>query len=193
MASRMSKGSTGSILALVLLLMGLAFVAGYYFAYRSITTSCQPTSEYSGVKLTIINDRDYYPTLLSLLSNANKSIYIAMFEFKSDTDEISKIVELLVSKAKKGVDVKVVLENTVDSNELTYRRLLDNGVPVRFDTRSRTTHAKLVIIDERYVIVGSHNWSYMAMMRNHEASVLIDSPEIAQSETEYFMQIWGGN
>lgn len=189
----MRRGSVTSVLLLVLLLVGLAFIAGYYFGIRGQAPSLGTQPVATGVSIKIINDRDYYPVLMSLLSNANKSIYIAMFEFKSDTDEISQIVETLISKARKGVDVKVVLENSIDSNELTYRRLLDNGVAVRFDTRSRTTHAKLIIVDGRYVIVGSHNFSYMAMMRNHEASVLIDSPEIASAETQYFMQIWGGN
>ncbi|WP_052884151.1 phospholipase D-like domain-containing protein [Infirmifilum uzonense] len=191
----MRRGSIGSILLLVVLLVGISFLGGYYLGSRgrTITIEQPPATAPSGIKVEIINDRDYYPKLLSLLSSANRSIYVAMFEFKSDTDEISRIVEILIGKSKKGVDVKVVLENTIDDNELTYRRLLANGVPVRFDTRAKTTHAKLIIVDGRFVIVGSHNWSYMAMMRNHEASVLIDSPEIANAETEYFMQIWGGN
>ncbi|QOJ79373.1 hypothetical protein IG193_02615 [Infirmifilum lucidum] len=187
------RSSTGSILVLVLLLSGLAFLAGLYLGSKyQAPAPLEAPATYAGVRVKIINDRDYYPTLLDLLSKANKSIYIAMFEFKSDTDEISRIVEILISKAKRGVDVKVVLENTIDVNELTYRRLLDNGVSVRFDTRAKTTHAKLVIVDGRYVIVGSHNWSYMAMMRNHEASVLIDNPEIAAADASYFMSIWRG-
>lgn len=192
--TRMRRASVGSVLVLVLLLVGIAFLAGFYFGAKSqAPTTAEVPAAQACVKLRVINDRDYYPTLLSLLESANKSIYVAMFEFKSDTEEISKIVELLISKAKKGVDVKVVLENSVDANELTYRRLLDNGVMVRYDTRSRTTHAKLVIVDGRYVIVGSHNWSYMAMMRNHEASVLIDDAAVAQVYTEYFASIWRGD
>lgn len=187
------RASIGSTIVLVILLSGLAFLAGFYIGSKyQAPASLEAPATYTGVRVQIINDRDYYPTLLKLLSSANKSIYVAMFEFKSDTDEISRIVEILVSKAKKGVDVKVVLENTIDANELTYRRLLNNGVSVRFDTSARTTHAKLVIVDGRYVIVGSHNWSYMAMMRNHEASVLIDDPSIAAAETAYFMSIWRG-
>ncbi|ABL78427.1 phospholipase D/Transphosphatidylase [Thermofilum pendens Hrk 5] len=182
--------SSGTIAA-VLILMALAFYAGYQYAQRSLPTGVAVVSQ-PQCSIRVINDRDYYPTLLDYISRANKSIYIAMFQFKSDTDVISKIVELLISKNKKGVDVKVVLENTIDENELTYRRLLDNGVAVKFDSRSVTTHAKLVIIDGRYVFVGSHNWSYMAMMRNHEASVLIDCPSIAEQETQYFMNIYRG-
>ncbi|WP_288104046.1 phospholipase D-like domain-containing protein, partial [Thermofilum sp.] len=146
----MRRGSATSIVLVIVIIASLAFYAGFRLGQtqtQQIVTQApqQPIPQGGCIKLEIINDRDYYPKLLDLLSKANKSIYISMFEFKSDTDEVAKVLELLISKAKKGVDVKVVLENTIDENELTYRRLLDNGVPVRYDTRSRTTHTKLII------------------------------------------------
>ena len=194
----MRRGSATSIVLVIVIIASLAFYAGFRLGQvqtQQVVAEApqQPVPQGECIKLEIINDRDYYPKLLDLLSKANKSIYISMFEFKSDTDEVAKVLELLISKAKKGVDVKVVLENTIDANELTYRRLLDNGVPVRYDTRSRTTHTKLIIIDGYIVIVGSHNWSYSAFMRNHEASVVIYDENIARQETKYFMQIYSGN
>ena len=114
-----------------------------------------------------------------------------MFIFKSDTDVVAKLLELLIFKAKEGIDVKVVLEDSIDANTLSYRHLLDNGVPVRFGAKSKV-HTKLVIIDGYIVIVGSHNWSYSAFMRNHEASVIIYDEDTAMQETSYFMEIYSG-
>ncbi|MCC6002794.1 MAG: phospholipase D-like domain-containing protein [Thermofilum sp.] len=186
------RSSTGIILA-VIIIASLAFYAGFRLGQTQVQQVPPATQQAKCIKLEVINDGDYYPKLLDLISKANKSIYVSMYEFKSDTSEVSRVLELLISKAKKGVDVKVVLENTIDVNELTYRRLLDGGVPVRFDTRSRTTHTKLIIIDGYIVIVGSHNWSYSAFTRNHEASILVYDEDVARQETEYFMQIYSGN
>jgi phosphatidylserine/phosphatidylglycerophosphate/cardiolipin synthase-like enzyme len=189
----MSRRSSTSIILAVIIIASLAFYAGFRLGQTQVQQVPPATQQAKCIKLEVINDGDYYPKLLDLISKANKSIYVSMYEFKSDTSEVSRVLELLISKAKKGVDVKVVLENTIDVNELTYRRLLDGGVPVRFDTRSRTTHTKLIIIDGYIVIVGSHNWSYSAFTRNHEASILVYDEDVARQETEYFMQIYSGN
>ncbi len=178
--------------AALIMVAVLAFAAGY--AASSLTPQAPPQAVQvqGSVQVTLLNDREYYPVLLHVLSRANKSIHIAMFMYKTDTDVIERITELLISKSRQGVDVRVVLENSVDVNELAYRRLRDAGIPVRFDTRARTTHAKLVIVDGKIVIVGSHNFTYSAMERNHEASVMLVSDRLASIEEKYFEAIWGG-
>ena len=54
---------------------------------------------------------------------------------------------------------------------------------VVLDEEKTTTHAKIVIIDGRTAVVGSHNWTGSALSRNREASLLIDDrPVIAEIE-----------
>lgn len=166
----------------------LLFTAGFWAGQSFSSTTVPVVGE--GLKVRVLNDRNYYPVLLETLSRANKSIHVVMFLFKSDTDVVEKIVELLIAKSRQGIDVKVVLENSEDVNELTYRRLLEGGVAVRFDSRAHTTHAKLVIVDGKIVIVGSHNFTYSAMERNHEASVMVISQSVAEMEERYFQKIW---
>lgn len=165
-----------------------AFAAGYSLGRSSAPPPSATTVQ--GVEVKLLNDRDYYPTLLDLISRANRSIYIMMYVYKSDTDTIMRITQLLVSRAKQGLDVRVILENSIEDNSDAYQLLKQGGVKVVYDSRSVTTHSKLVIIDGYIVLVGSHNFSYMAMMRNHEASVMIISPEVAAMETEYFLSVW---
>ena len=40
--------------------------------------------------------------------------------------------------------------------------------------------------------MGSHNFTYSAMERNHEASVMLVSDRLASIEEKYFEAIWGG-
>ena len=180
-------GSYGAIVFAMLFLAAAAFALGYTLGKSSAAPE-QPQA-YQGARLYILNDQDYYPTLMRYLERANKSVYIMMYVFKSDTDTIARIVDVLVRKAKQGVDVKVILENSIEDNELTYQSLRSGGVQVVYDPRAVTTHSKLVIIDGYIVFVGSHNFSYSAMMKNHEASVMIISEEVASAETKYFMSV----
>ncbi|MFC1643917.1 phospholipase D-like domain-containing protein [Candidatus Omnitrophota bacterium] len=53
-------------------------------------------------------------------------------------------------------------------------------------SRKYTTHDKLIIVDSRYVVVGSHNWSIKALKQNNEASSIIDSPQLAR---EYLSRV----
>ncbi|MEK7290856.1 MAG: phospholipase D-like domain-containing protein, partial [Planctomycetota bacterium] len=43
------------------------------------------------------------------------------------------------------------------------------------------THNKILVIDNYITIVGSTNWTYSALKKNHEASVLIKSRSVAES------------
>ncbi|RLE59299.1 MAG: phospholipase [Thermoprotei archaeon] len=184
--------SEKSRLYLSFIVLGVLFFTAGFLVGQNQASKIPPAVE-TGYRIQVLNDRDYYPVLLKTLSKANKSIHIAMFLFKSDTDVVEKIVELLITKSRQGVDVKVVLEDSQDVNELTYRRLLDGGVSVKFDSRALTTHSKIIIVDGKIVIVGSHNFTFSAMERNHEASVMIISQGVAEIEEEYFQKIWSGS
>ncbi len=178
----------GRIVAALVMVAVISFAAGYVLARSSGTAAPPNTGIVAGI--VVLNDREYYPRLLATLSKANKSIHISMFMFKMDNDVVERIAEILIAKSRQGVDVRVVMEDSLDYNELAYRRLRDAGVPVRFDSRAHTTHTKLVIVDGKIVFVGSHNFSYSAMERNHEASVMILDPAVAKAEEEYFEEIW---
>ena len=57
------------------------------------------------------------------------------------------------------------------------------------DAPDRTTHAKLVVIDRRYLFVGSHNLTQSALKYNHEVSVRIDSPPLAEEALAYLKSL----
>ena len=57
------------------------------------------------------------------------------------------------------------------------------------DGPDRTTHAKMVIIDRRYLFIGSHNLTQSALKYNHEVSVRIDSPLLAEEALRYMKSL----
>ncbi|MBA7471606.1 Phospholipase D [subsurface metagenome] len=146
-----------------------------------------------------IPNRLYYPAVHKLLSEAKESIYIVMFEMfyyrKYPESLENQLVQDLINAHKRGVNIEVILEQDT-WGRITRRNkreggfmLSKAGVRVYFDSRSKTTHNKLIIIDERYTVIGSTNWSYYALEKNNEASVLIDSVSLAKFFLEEFNRI----
>ena len=64
-----------------------------------------------------------------------------------------------------------------------------HGIKVNFDSPKTTTHTKLVVIDRRYSMVGSHNFTHAALKYNNELSLLIDDRDLAQQLTDYMAGI----
>ena len=148
----------------------------------------------------IITDRQYFGVVRNYIREARSSIRIMMFEasyYEKYKDSPSNILigELIAAK-KRGVDVKAILERREAKDRATLRNmktgslLAKGGVEVVYDPLDITTHTKLLIIDDRISIVGSTNWTYNALEKNHEVSVLISSPEVANNLQKYFQSVW---
>ena len=148
----------------------------------------------------VVADRDYYYSVLADLRNANSTVYVAMYSMIYDPDDsydwANDLIRELVNAKRRGVNVNVIIEyrtyyGYMDGNLEAYDYLSANGVNVKLDNETDTDHLKLVIIDDKIVYVGSHNWSESALYYNHETSVRIVSEEIAQTFIEYLKSNYG--
>ena len=193
----MAKSTALIVFAVSMLLIG--FAIGFNIA-RIISPAtqhaAQPQPQSSAPIVKPLFDEEYYNALISLLDKANRSVHIVMFVVKYDPheprDPVNNVLRKLVELKSRGVDVKIVVDDeTYNKHRETIRFLAENGIPIKLDESSaRTTHAKIVVIDDRIVFVGSHNWTESALTKNHEASVCIDSEEIAERFERYFETIW---
>jgi cardiolipin synthase len=148
----------------------------------------------------VLTDRDYFQTVLKCFKEAQSSIKVMLFEAsyyeKYPKSPTNVLIQELVAAHKRGVAVKVILERRDErhrasvSNEKTGTILFREGVDVVYDPATITTHTKLLIVDGKISVVGSTNWTYSALEKNHEVSVLIHSSEVAQRLQDYFQTIW---
>lgn len=133
------------------------------------------------VSADILFGKDYQQTLHKHLTQAEKSITIAMYFIilePGGKGPINDLVNDLVDAKKRGVAVKVILENTkIKANHLAYQKLRENNIAVYFDTPKHLLHIKGVVIDEKYIFLGSANWSRAAIENNYEATYFGDSKE----------------
>jgi len=146
-------------------------------------------------KITLLQDNKYVDALISGIRNAKKEITGCFFLFKINNGKGSlplRVAEELADAKKRGVDVAIELEQEAtgigtvyEQNRRAARFLADAGIKVRFDAPKTTTHIKALVIDRRYVFLGSHNLTQSALKYNNELSVLIDSPELAGEISAY--------
>ena len=141
-------------------------------------------------------DAEYYPAVHKAFTSAKKSILCVMYMAKLDKghtngDEYQLVLDL-INAHKRGVKVLVIFDQNVKfwekgkkrdvierKSEYAYDLLLRAGVPVFYDSENRVTHSKVMVIDKYITIVGSTNWTYGALRKNHEASVMIKSRDVA--------------
>ena len=113
--------------------------------------------------------------ILQALSTARSSVRFLAYQFTSDV-----LAQALVELAADGVQVEGVVEarSAFDSYSQT-TRLREGGVTVLTDGNPYVMHHKVIIIDDRIVILGSYNFTASAEDSNDENVLIIDDPEVA--------------
>ena len=153
------------------------------------------------VEAKLLLDRDYFTALLDGVDRARAEIFFSAYLFRTSADargypeEVSK---RLLAAVRRGVRVDVILERNQGADDLnrnndeTAERLKKGGIRVCMDAPDRVTHTKLVVIDRRYLLIGSHNLTQSALKFNHEASVWIDSAPLAEEALSYMKSLCPG-
>ncbi len=150
-----------------------------------------------------LSNRRYFDGTLTAIQNAKRSIFLVMYHAPLDPSNhdspVTQLFEALIQAKSRGVNVRIILDQEIKTdrsakgapmkNLRAYHFLKENGVPVSFDSLGKRTHAKLLVMDEEIVILGSTNWSREALDQNYEANVMLRSPETARAMLEDFKTI----
>ena len=127
---------------------------------------------------------------LAAIAAARESIDVEMFVL---SDRL--VLEALVSAARRGVRLRVLLDPTQPQNAAAFGLLQPAGAAVRFyrQTGDELLHAKLGIFDAGAVLFGSCNWSRSGFTRNHELDLLVREPRLAQIFLSRLEQDWAAS
>jgi len=113
--------------------------------------------------------------------------------------EDNPLFDYLIDAKNRGVRVRVLLDKSDWSAAITAKNrptidyLKSRGIEARFDDPQVTTHAKLVIVDRREVILGSMNWNKYALTDQEQTDILIDDERVGEAFADYFDRLWEGD
>lgn len=154
-----------------------------------------------------VDAEQIYPAILSSLRDAQSSIQIDYFLLGGDIGK--QIADILISKQKAGITVRVMLDSKAgiagptqtQVREVMSRLKLEQVpfkfFPIRFmpqnkglmANRFQIDHNKLIVVDQRVAWVGSMNLFDFATM-NHDLMARIEGP-IATELSRMMAEEWG--
>jgi phosphatidylserine/phosphatidylglycerophosphate/cardiolipin synthase-like enzyme len=143
----------------------------------------------SGTPINVIftsEDKALEQAIIPLVKDATSKIRFLAFSF---TDY--PLAEAMINRTQNGVDVAGVFDKTQSGGQgAEIGTLFCAQVPVRVDGNPQFMHNKIIVVDERYVITGSLNFSTNAEESNDENVIIIDNPEIAGLYMADFERVW---
>lgn len=126
--------------------------------------------------------------IITILEEANKEVMVAMAWFTS-----SELFDALLNCIQRGVRVKVVLlDDAINWQPYApdFNELINNGACfyiAGYDIGFM--HHKFCIVDDKYVITGSYNWTYYAETRNVENIVISSDSSLIRSYIDEFHRL----
>jgi len=143
---------------------------------------------------------EYPKVVIPLVNQATTRIDILMYEWKWYGHEaaggVQKLNLAIKNAAHRGIKVRVLLniesmgQALTRINTRTAGFLERAGVEVKFGQVGVATHAKMMIIDDRILVLGSHNYSKGAFSRNQEASIVVEGRDEIVPFRTYFKDLW---
>ncbi|EHZ5133445.1 phospholipase D family protein [Salmonella enterica] len=127
--------------------------------------------------------------VLKTIETAQQEIRLMGYSFTSP-----EVVRALISAKRRGVDVKVVLDEKGNRGKAcvaAMNLLVNAGIPVRTVSKFKILHDKVIVADGRHTEVGSFNYSRAADKSNSENALVVwDDPVVAQKYMNHWTSRW---
>ncbi len=155
-----------------------------------------------------INRADYFDQVHNILKEADQRVWVVMLDSryydqkpsyarKTTRQEPPSLTNILradlIDAEKRDVDVIFIYDKKSRSlnndSKKFLRPVLEAGAELYQDRPAVTTHAKMLVVDDDTVILGSTNWTYPALEENNESAVYIVSKEINAAYAKYVRQV----
>ncbi|XP_048350108.1 mitochondrial cardiolipin hydrolase [Sphaerodactylus townsendi] len=132
------------------------------------------------------DDRTSLGRLVARLLSARRSLDLCLFAFSSH--QLRRVLLLLHHR---GVRIRVITDAdymALRGSQIGALRLA--GIPVRHDQESGYMHHKFAIIDKRWLLTGSLNWTSQAIQQNRENVLIVEDAEWVKCYQAEFEKLW---
>ncbi len=163
--------------------------SGHHFGPDSLANTPYPHLTLNGTPVEVYFAPDDHPLarLLALIGAAERQVVFMTFNFT-----VHELGDTLVALHQRGVEIRGIFEaqQVTYSQGNEYPRLSQAGLAVRLDGNPYNMHHKVFVVDGRWVVTGSYNFTYSAERRNDETLLIFDSPALAAAYLEEFERLW---
>ena len=124
--------------------------------------------------------------IIPLINGAKSYIYIPAFVITHD-----EMANALIKKKKNGIDIKIIIDATnVYASRSKIKLLRDAGIKIKVENYAGKMHSKTLIIDDKYLIMGSMNFSNSGENKNDENMLIIKDARLAKYYRGFFEYFW---
>lgn len=141
-----------------------------------------------------LTEDNYYTSLSKAFQEARESIHILIYSLERGP-ETRSLVDVLAKAKERGVEIEIMLDqsfrdNLPEGKNITGINLLrEHGLANKFDSVSRLTHAKLIVIDGKKTFLGSQNWLDITESQYDEDSLLIVSEKVSRTFLQFIASL----
>lgn len=141
----------------------------------------------------LLTPDNYAEHTLALIRSATDSVwfqnqYINFRNTGEDFPEFQMLVEALRAKIAEGLDVRIICRDYMKQESVDI--LLALGFPREAIRFQPCCHNKMIIVDRKVAMFGSHNWSNEGVSTNRDASLVFFDEEIADYLARIYEYDW---
>lgn len=145
----------------------------------------------------LLPDSLYYTELHARLAAARQRVLVSIFLFSPRWYD--KHVNLLLDfteASRRGCQCKIIMSAAPIKigrrrpNQDTAQQLKDAGWDIRIMAGSRTLHEKMIVVDDEFLFLGSHNLAWSSIARNCETSIVLHDRDINAQGERIFWERW---
>jgi phosphatidylserine/phosphatidylglycerophosphate/cardiolipin synthase-like enzyme len=136
-----------------------------------------PVVNIGGARVETIFASEHDPSgrIVEVIRGARQRVDFLAFSFTHDG-----IGSAMLDRAKGGVKVRGVFENTGSETRFSeFGRMKEAKLEVYQDGNPYVMHHKVIVVDGRYTVFGSYNFSANASDDNDENCLIVDDPKLA--------------
>ena len=140
-------------------------------------------------KAIAIFGQKFVPIVAQYINSAKSTIDIVIFDWRWYPDDIGSLLQTfnqsLVLASRRGVRVRAIVNSIALQKQIS-----QTGIDVVVYSGTKTLHSKFIVIDNKIVICGSHNFTQSGFSANHETSLLVEDEDISHQFNNFFRELW---
>lgn len=125
--------------------------------------------------------------ILHCLQSAKKSIDICVFAFSNEP-----IAAAVIDAYKRGILIRIIINNCIlfNSKEVKSFQKLGINIKCQEDSQNCYMHHKFSVVDSKWLIHGSMNWTHQATHSNWESVLITNLESLVIEFSKGFEKIW---